>query len=460
MKTPWVFEQFDQSGIRYCHWKSNEHVLAGLEGKTDLDILIEADKIDRVHAILSEGTFRQVFSPKYARHPDLEDWIGMSEQQENLLHIHLHTKLVTGKRLVKELYLPYEQLMLERRIMDPEAKIFVADPTLERLLLNVRLGAKWSWFNRTIPQQMQKEMSFLDARINPKDLEELTSRLFQTQTAPVILSKTPQQMHTFVHKQLRNQLRHHPQITGLLRLVRMAQSRFFPAKKRLHPVGIVIAIIGPDGAGKSTCVEALTRWLGWKCDVKQMYFGWDLGGLSRKKTKKTSNQKLTRQKKPFKTHPMWIRNGLAIISAWNKVKKIKQIKRLKKMGWMIVTDRFPQMQFRGINDGPLIESALSTDQRQRWLEKMEQQLFTFMTKTCPPDLVIKLSLSPEVAHARKPDHQIETIRKKQKIVKELHFEQSRIVEIDASMPFEQVMHQMKKFVWMTIAKQNQNYTSK
>ena len=35
-----LFNQWNDQGIRYCHWKSNEHLMEGLDGETDLDIYV------------------------------------------------------------------------------------------------------------------------------------------------------------------------------------------------------------------------------------------------------------------------------------------------------------------------------------------------------------------------------------------------------------------------------------
>ena len=34
-------ERLHGAGIRYCHWKSNEHLDASVAGLTDLDVLVE-----------------------------------------------------------------------------------------------------------------------------------------------------------------------------------------------------------------------------------------------------------------------------------------------------------------------------------------------------------------------------------------------------------------------------------
>ncbi|HWL90278.1 MAG TPA: hypothetical protein VNP90_02835, partial [Actinomycetota bacterium] len=41
-----LLDDLADHGVRFCHWKSNEHLAAGLAGRTDLDLLVDADQID------------------------------------------------------------------------------------------------------------------------------------------------------------------------------------------------------------------------------------------------------------------------------------------------------------------------------------------------------------------------------------------------------------------------------
>ena len=33
-------------GVDYCHWKSNDHLRAALAGETDLDLLVDGERLD------------------------------------------------------------------------------------------------------------------------------------------------------------------------------------------------------------------------------------------------------------------------------------------------------------------------------------------------------------------------------------------------------------------------------
>ena len=49
-----LFDALERDGVSYCHWKSNEHLLAGLAGATDLDVLIDRRQRHAVQDILSK----------------------------------------------------------------------------------------------------------------------------------------------------------------------------------------------------------------------------------------------------------------------------------------------------------------------------------------------------------------------------------------------------------------------
>ncbi len=38
-----IFSSWNDNNIKYCHWKSNEHLEDGLNGETDLDLFIQPE---------------------------------------------------------------------------------------------------------------------------------------------------------------------------------------------------------------------------------------------------------------------------------------------------------------------------------------------------------------------------------------------------------------------------------
>ena len=75
--------------------------------------------------------------------------------------------------------------------------------------------------------------------------------------------------------------------------------------------------------------------------------------------------------------------------------------------------------------------------REDW-EGLRQAAFEWMT-SLRPDLVIRLNVDLDTAHARKPDHRREALKRKIEITPQLKFGGAPIAEIDASQPLAAVL---------------------
>ena len=115
---------------------------------------------------------------------------------------------------------------------------------------------------------------------------------------------------------------------------------------------------------------------------------------------------------------------------------------------MVVLDRLPQSQVIGINDGPRLQDGASF----AWAARAERRGYDEMA-ALKPDLLVKLVVSPEVAHARKPDHSLASISRKCAITRELSFAGVETVAIDADQPLDQVLLAAKRAVWRQVLKQ-------
>ena len=100
------FERIEKSKIKYCHWKSNEHLEEGLIGITDLDVLIEKEKYNEISSILMKLGFKRGKSIFYLSYPSIEDYIGFDEETGKMIHLHLHYELMIGKKFIKGVRLP------------------------------------------------------------------------------------------------------------------------------------------------------------------------------------------------------------------------------------------------------------------------------------------------------------------------------------------------------------------
>ena len=139
-----LFEDWNNKDIEYCHWKSNEHLKEGLCGITDLDILVNIRDKEKCEESMKLLDILQLKSQYGSRYPDVDDWVGMDKNTGKLIHIHLHYKIITGHKGMKEYNLPWSDIALKTRIKDRETDIYIMEPNLEIMTLYTRIALKAS----------------------------------------------------------------------------------------------------------------------------------------------------------------------------------------------------------------------------------------------------------------------------------------------------------------------------
>ncbi|MEX0930070.1 MAG: hypothetical protein WDZ79_00155 [Candidatus Paceibacterota bacterium] len=456
--TDTLWSELQARGIRYCHWKSNEHLAEALRGETDLDILADGEKHEEVREVMEAFGWKRVESPPRLRFHGVEDWIGLYEASGSLFHIHLHYKLITGKKFVKEQLLPWEELMLSTRVWDEHSGIFVAEPNLEVIILALRVGIKTKWsrvvLGGRLPENIGSEIEYLKERTSSAERERVAKVMFGDADGAVMarlvegLIESPVRLTSsrltvvkikwFVLTRLYSSRRHGVVATHLLYWLNALRAKFiklgdrlgatFQNKKTLTPQGAVIALVGADGAGKSTLARELESWFAWKLDTHLVYLG-------QRKNAFTRILKLI-------SFDLW-----AVYLARVKYRVVRKAYRLRARGSIVIADRYPQITVAGINDGPLIQNDDSGAWLHRTLRRYEQRVYTKIRDEYPPDVVVKLHVSPEVALARKGNRTPESVQRKTEIIKELSFPDSVVLDIDASEQIERVVMEVKRRIW-------------
>ena len=71
-----LFQALNHSGIRYCHWKSNLRLEWGMQGRTDLDLLVDPAHAQVFKQVLAEHHIKAFLAPHGKRYPALEDYMG------------------------------------------------------------------------------------------------------------------------------------------------------------------------------------------------------------------------------------------------------------------------------------------------------------------------------------------------------------------------------------------------
>jgi hypothetical protein len=492
-----LFEEWRNAGVLYCHWKSNEHVTDGMRGLTDLDVLVDRRQAIQAQAILGRCLFKRFAPVTGTGYPAIEDYLALDRATGRLLHCHLHFRLIAGEQHLKGYRLPWEDLFLEHRQWNPSAGIYVADPHLEMLALLVRLVTKLR--TRDIAAHLLgrpllndaylREYQWLRERVDLERCAHFCDRLLgaPSTTAFTALLVSPPGLRGVLRfrRAARGELdllRSHGRVLGtLLRwlrtipwlaagLNRRALRASVPLRRTLPTGGVLVAFLGADGSGKSTHARATADLFAAKVDVLLTYFGSGdgPGSLVRWPLRVARTLALRvgllrgdpSRPPPSPGEPAPLRPRGRLLSAaravWSlalaleKRRKLRAAWRARTLGMVVLTDRYPQSQILGFNDGPLL--AHWADHRissLRRLARWEGEPYRWAERH-PPDVVIKLHVSPDTALARKPETGRVEIVRRVAAIRALAFPRSAVVDLDADRPFPEVSLDVARTVWSHI----------
>lgn len=217
-----------------------------------------------------------------------------------------------------------------------------------------------------------------------------------------------------------------------------------------RPLGGLIAVVGCDGAGKSTLAADLLAGLREKFRTEQLYLGQDSGNILRwilgipvigsavgRYLVVRSEHAHARDGRTSRTD---IPTALVVhlLSRW-RYHKFRRMQELLRRGTVVVTDRYPQAEVQGFHfDGPGLDSVALDRGILGWLSSSERLLYERMAAHTPA-LLIRLNVDAETAYARKPDHKLATLREKVRVIPTLKFNDAHIVDLDAREPYSKVL---------------------
>jgi len=122
-----------------------------------------------------------------------------------------------------------------------------------------------------------------------------------------------------------------------------------------------------------------------------------------------------------------------------RVRHFREVLELSRRGIVVVTDRFPQAEIFGFHyDGPGLSGAPAGNWLIRRLAARERKLYRWMARH-RPSVDIRLNIDLETALSRKPDHNATELRDKIEVAPKLRFNGAHIVDVDASVPYRQVL---------------------
>ena len=483
-----TFAALDEKGIQYCHWKSNEHLLPALEGDTDLDVVFLPEQRSEIDIVLNSCGLKRFRATPLMQYNGIEDYIGLDVNTAKIWHLHTHYRLTFGESHLKGYTVDYwGRELIKERILS-EFSVYTSRAEDELVLLFSRIAMKLRFRDtfRNVSEDDLKETRYLLERVDKESLrsrsivligEKATEEFLRLVGADIKKKRQFKKLKKALKKQL-------SAFTGYSAFgsfaTRLKREIFWASgalkrkkgKKSLKPSrrvspsgGCVVAFLGSDGAGKSTTIDYVRKEFSKKLDVLSVYLGSGDGSSSliRKPMKLVAKKvggkgvghavekeyeegkKLSFKAKIYSfAKVIW-----AMTLAKEKKKKLKEITKARNNGMLVLTDRYPQTDFPGFSDGPLLSKYLKNGKGRLYRKAKKEWEIYESAKINPPDLVIKLTVPTEIAIARKPEMTPEEIENKKKAVLAMDisaFSATIDTSVDKIESFGKVMNEIWKVI--------------
>jgi thymidylate kinase len=466
----------ERERINYCHWKSNEALSRSASGENDLDLLISRADAERFTEILFRLGFRKARDETGNSLPGVLNFYGYDIGCDRLIHIHVHYQLILGNDLSKNYRIPIEGPYLASAA---QVGLFrVPAPEFELVIFVLRMVLKHStWDSLLMRHGMlsaseRRELAYLATaenlqkakRVLGQHLPYVNGQLFdaclqalQPNCSPLQRIRTGEETQRALKACARS-----PEMRDIAwkftRRIRLsAKSRFFhrKSKRRLDNGGLLIAIVGGDGSGKSTAIEGLDDWLSGVFDVMRLHLGkpvWSLTTITVRGLLKigtmlglyafredTNNDGTT-----FPGYPSLIRS---VCTGRDRYLTYLKARRFASNGGLVVCDRYPLPNLLAM-DAPQCARVAKEFNREdkliRWLATLEDGYYQ---KIAMPDFLIVLRVDPETAVQRKVDEAEISVRRRSSLVWMLDWSNTPAHMIDANLSKDQVLTEVKNLIW-------------
>ena len=433
------FARLNEAGIRYGIFKSSRNTALALAGDQDFDVLVARDDYHRFCAIASECMGRRSVNHRSLVSQGREDWFIPDFERARYLHLDVHTSVRLGGKFNKR-YPCYhyddvrrwETVALAGCILPVVSPQVEATITLSRIAFRTRgsiVSGRWQKLTGDWKQEID-ELLFGDGKASRDGVWHECAAL----DLPCLVRKHDNEVWVRCEDManIRRQVRARAAaprysvltdaITNSVRAWRYGASRvagrLVPGSiiDRRQPAsgGLVVALVAPDGMGKSAQVERLYKLFGWKFGCVKLYLGTGDGQgwwLRRKiRALYTARRQTIRNAglhdRPAAEHSStWkSRVGSFLLSVWGVLVALERhgrvvaARRMADRGFIVLCDRWPQSIQQGFMDGPTRQQGAGSS---TWMRRWELALYKRMSGV-RPDIVVHLVGDYALAEARKP----------------------------------------------------------
>lgn len=459
----------NNQAVNYCHWKSNRQIDLWLDGEGDLDLLVSRKDIGKFTAIIGDLGFKKALPPPEKDFPSVVNYYGYDRTKQRFVHIHAYYQLILGHDFTENYRLPIEEALLADTVR--YKKIYLPIPEMELIVSIVRRVLQYSateHFGRFLfgnvqkrRQKIDREIGYLESQIDQsklllilrRDFPMLGEDLFKDCLESLENNASVWQKIS-VKRKLEKSLspyacksRLSETVTRFQRSVFAVYKKLFgirKKRKRLESGGALIAIVGGDGAGKTTAVNDIHGWLSQIFETRKVHLGKPsksaltlLAGAGLKVSRKILGNHSTNS---FFQHLRWLG------TARDRYKLYKNIRCYAANGEIVICDRYPIPDLH-LMDGPKIAASFGPEElegRSKFLSRIENWYYR---QFIPPDALFVLRVKPQTAVERKTDESPEHVFTRSEELWNFDWRNTEANLVDASRPLEDVSADLRSRIW-------------
>ena len=464
-------------GIHYCHWKSNDVLERSGTAENDLDLLVSRRDAPRFAEILQRLAFKEAAPPAAKRFQSVVSAYGLDGDSGRIVHVDAQYQLVLGDDMTKNYRIPIEEAYLNSAQQGPvfrtpapefELVVFIIRMTLKHCTLDAILCGQGS-----LSEGEWRELSYLWARA---DLERAQAVVREhlpyvgedlwVRCAACVRPRSSFQQKVRAAYCLERSLEpfgRRPWAADVqLRTRRRARvvfnRRVLGRRSQRHHLlkgGAVVAFVGADGAGKSTAVGEVSRWLARDFETITVHLGKPprsrisflvRAGLALRFGRRTAVGPM--KSAPKDTSPSSVRIVLDILPrvlrSRDRYLAYVRARRFAAQGGIAVSDRYPLPQIE-LMDSP-VTSRSDMPGVLGALTRLEHRYYTSMVY---PDVLIVLQVSPEIAVERSQDDEAYVRRRSEETLR-VDWGQTPAIVVDAARPLSEVLAEIKSAVWSAL----------